>query len=640
MKLKYLALACLLGMGGVSFTSCTDDFAEINSSEEEINNPDLRYLFTQALVEFEPMDYTAWFYDIPRMTMWTQCTVGSVQSNVEGLSANASNFNLITEQGSVGYAVNDVLMYANDLRYHISQLSDEEKARFEYLGYLCYPLQVFLGMNDSDVYGSRQYSEAMQARYTDPPLFLPKYDTQEELVNLWLEELDQTIEYLTTHDDSQFEGLSTQDFVYNGDISKWAKFANSLKLKIAARLINKDRSRAIQIVNEVTASPAGVLESSADDFVYNRGRYNNHWDEYPRVGVINNVLLDFMKSNKDTRLLSAFEKNDFNGPVMQAFLDQGKEIPPYIAEQANFSADGKTFLGWKTEEEGGIGGEPWVRYYGNPIELAADQDNAYQWYFDPTGLLLQLQSSAGGTRNYQPTSRRNVELIKGIYDFTYPDAPDATPQTDVLETPWYGIYFSSAEVNLLFAEFNLLGASTPKSAQQHLTDGCRQSAEMFDRAAELNQVPYYNEVCVNDPLDATIQVSSAMIDEMLDHDVFKLTGDKKADLEKVYIQQYIHYILNPIDQFVNVRRSGVPMKGSSLLPWQDFSDVIDYTNLIPRRLRTMEPAPTDQLYDITIEAYEAQGFTYGTNSNDPATLNTERVWYDKENPQFGAGPNL
>ncbi len=44
-----------------------------------------------------------------------------------------------------------------------------------------------------------------------------------------------------------------------------------------------------------------------------------------------------MKDNRDTRLLSAFTKNEFNGAVIQAFLDQGKEIPPYIAEKTLLS---------------------------------------------------------------------------------------------------------------------------------------------------------------------------------------------------------------------------------------------------------------------------------------------------------------
>ena len=166
------------------------------------------------------------------------------------------------------------------------------------------------------------------------------------------------------------------------------------------------------------------------------------------------------------------------------------------------------------------------------------------------------------------------------------------------------------------------------------------SAWVYDKAAELNKVPYYSRTCVNDPLDKMIKIDANMVDDMLASDVLKLTGDKKADLEKVYIQQYIHYIMNPIDQFVNVRRSGVPMKGSELLPWEEFSDILDYTTLIPRRFKVSEPAPTDQLHDITLEAIKAQGYSYGSDNADPEKLNSQRVWYDKQNPQFGEGPKL
>ena len=108
-----------------------------------------------------------------------------------------------------------------------------------------------------------------------------------------------------------------------------------------------------------------------------------------------------------------------------------------------------------------------------------------------------------------------------------------------------------------------------------------------------------------------------MVNEMLSHDAFKLTGDTKSDLEKVYIQQYIHYIMSPLDQFINVRRSGIPMKNSTLLPWEEFSDLLDYSTLIPRRFKVSEPAPTDH-----------------------DKLNSQRVWVDEGNPQFGEGPNL
>ena len=45
--------------------------------------------------------------------------------------------------------------------------------------------------------------------------------------------------------------LNNQDFIYKGDLKKWGKLANSLKLKIASRLINKDRNRAFEIVKQV-----------------------------------------------------------------------------------------------------------------------------------------------------------------------------------------------------------------------------------------------------------------------------------------------------------------------------------------------------------------------------------------------------
>ena len=108
-------------------------------------------------------------------------------------------------------------------------------------------------------------------------------------------------------------------------------------------------------------------------------------------------------------------------------MDQGKEIPPYIAENAIIE-DGK-FKGWTGP------GEPWVRYYGAPLKIGAGLEENNKWIFDPTGLLFQLKTSAGGTRDYEALSFRNQELVKGIYDFTYPDAPDVTPDKDIQITP-------------------------------------------------------------------------------------------------------------------------------------------------------------------------------------------------------------
>ncbi len=73
------------------------------------------------------------------------------------------------------------------------------------------------------------------------------------------------------------------------------------------------------------------------------------------------------------------------------------------------------------------------------------------------------------------------------------------------------------------------------------------------------------------------------------------------------------------------------------MAWENFTD--DDANFqIPRRWTINTPLQSDLMYTIKKTAYEAQGFTTGTQ--DPATLNRERIWYDKGAPNFGEGPNF
>ena len=188
--MKYRTLAAALLLGSVMFTSCVDEFSELNSDPSTITKPDIRFLFTKCEASFQPGDYAQWFGGFNDLSTWSQTTVSS--------GGNTTRSNRPTDEANgCGYEVNEVLRYANEIRYQISLLPEEEKATYEYIQYLCNPLLVYLSIQDADLYGSRQYTEAEQARYTNPPLLLPKYDTQEELLEVWLKELDQTINYLS-----------------------------------------------------------------------------------------------------------------------------------------------------------------------------------------------------------------------------------------------------------------------------------------------------------------------------------------------------------------------------------------------------------------------------------------------------------
>ena len=85
------------------------------------------------------------------------------------------------------------------------------------------------------------------------------------------------------------------------------KFVNGIKLKIAVRLLHQNKAKALKIAEEVGADDANVMQSIADDYVYNKGTGgdggNNTYgsDNSVNLGVSSKNVIDFMKRNKDPR---------------------------------------------------------------------------------------------------------------------------------------------------------------------------------------------------------------------------------------------------------------------------------------------------------------------------------------------------
>ena len=184
MKLKYIMASFLIGSCAF-ISSCKDDFADINTNPTIVSKPDPRYLFTQALANFDGHDYFAWYYDYNNMLRWSQ-TVASTGGN-ENLMTTMSN------SGKMGSQVYNVMNQVNELTYIVNTtLEGEEQAKYTYLKALCQPLMIYLAMWDTDMYGSMAYTEAYQARYGGT--LTPKYDTQAELFDLWEKQLKETVE--------------------------------------------------------------------------------------------------------------------------------------------------------------------------------------------------------------------------------------------------------------------------------------------------------------------------------------------------------------------------------------------------------------------------------------------------------------
>ena len=230
-------------------------------------------------------------------------------------------------------------------------------------------------------------------------------------------------------------------------------------------------------------------------------------------------------------------------------------------------------------------------------------------------------------------------MTRTRYRYTYPTKPGGRVlELKENEPPHNVVLGSSSETNLYLAEFSLLGANLPKTAQEYFDWGVELSIMRADRLAENQQMPYY----FDDPVYEDESEAEAAATMLRDGEIATLLTQPAYDLatdglEKVYIQQYINFMNTPNDIWTTVRRSGIPMKGSAYLPWED-ATVSGNEIPLPRRMTVGTPTEDDINFANKMAAVLEQGFTSGTP--DPAVLSSERLWFDKQNPNYGDGPIL
>ena len=641
--MKRLILA-LITIGIFVYSCDKNNYSEMNQDPSTITEPDLVYLFTQAVQDMEQDHYTQWFYDNSEyMLPWTQVTSGQGGPSIP--QGNGSELNLYKEAGDrVGKWYN-LMSPLFEIRHFIdNEFSGEKQVSYQKLEAITYAVQIYYGIRVTDVYGSRPYTEAMQARYTNPPMLTPKWDTQEELFTTWLTELNNALDILESTPEFNGKAInqvspSDQDFVYGGNWTKWAKFINSLKLRIAVRLLHQDKQKAINIAETVMNDQYGPITDMTDNFNWTASvQYYGPADDFVAFAPGAKNLIDFLRKNKDPRLRFLFDKNDFNSMVIQAFYDAGLQdnIPSYIRKYTKDTLitsgsvyDGKTvqqdslvFTGWKAP------GEPWVRYYGGPVAPdSARSGQVAEEYF-------RTQNWRLGSKTYEPKSLYKLELFGTNIDITYPDIPSRTVQNKQ-DNPYHNCLYSAAETNLYLAEFKLLGANLSNTAEHYFQTGVQQSVETYDWMARNNGIIYY-DAPYDTKFGAAVGLQPGEIQQLLTESAYTLSGSVSEQLEKVYIQEFVNFLGHPTQLFVTSLRSGVPESNSNYLARVPFWDG-GVSMVIPRRFGVDQPTQDNINYQNILDGLKAEGFTPG--SNNPQVLHDERVWFDKDAPDWGEGPN-
>jgi hypothetical protein len=127
-----------------------------------------------------------------------------------------------------------------------------------------------------DTYGNVPYTQALD--YTNPQ---PKYDDAAAIYTDLFTRLNTAIGQMKTSS----TGLGNADLIYRGDMTKWVKFANTLKLRMAITTADADAGRA---KTQAEAAAANVFSSNSDNatFVFQADLPNTNplWEDLVNSG--------------------------------------------------------------------------------------------------------------------------------------------------------------------------------------------------------------------------------------------------------------------------------------------------------------------------------------------------------------------
>ena len=169
----------------------------------------------------------------------------------------------------------------------------------------------------TDVYGDAPFSEAGLGYIAEK--FNPRYDTQEEIYAAFFNELTDACGALSLSGDK-----ITGDVIYNGDVNKWKKLANSLRLRFAMRISDVDPDKAKQEFEEALKADGGVFTSAADDALikYMEVSFSFGQDTYSdyRGNALSKLLFGNDPANNPSYLCSTFFNQMYNSGDPRTFI--------------------------------------------------------------------------------------------------------------------------------------------------------------------------------------------------------------------------------------------------------------------------------------------------------------------------------
>ncbi len=218
-------------------------------------------------------------------------------------------------------------------------------------------LKAYIMQNLVDIWGDVPYTDAFG---TGAGVLKPKYDKQKDIYENLVVKLDAAIKLIQGAAADATAIPAASDIMYGGDMAKWARFANTLKLRLLVHqsgMTGRDTYIKAAIATTASVGYLGAGEGGLVNpgFLNSAGKMNPFYERYYKAdgtsqtdGITYHMAgkdaIKFLKDNADPRL-----SHFFNATAADATVWDGNTLGQDLAQA--LASNKTSYLGFKSGDK-------------------------------------------------------------------------------------------------------------------------------------------------------------------------------------------------------------------------------------------------------------------------------------------------
>lgn len=301
----------LICFGLLALVGCTDNFDEINSNPDAFTQEEVTQDFNHILGPFKNMfenvmvNTPGWRYQIAIDLSANTWGGYSTAPGFDG--ANNLSYALTDKWNGAGWEAAYSLVMANFLK-----VEKESKGKYDQFYALATIIKVETLHKVADAWGPIVYSQLGTTNSTIA------YDSQQDVYAAMFKDLDFAVNELTRRIDAKEPSsfVNTDRSTYGGSYEKWVRYANSLRLRLAMRIVKVNPTLAKAEAEKAMSQKFGVMTAATDTFMVTKD-------------VSQHPLRVAAYEYNDSRMSADMESimGGYNDPRMKAYFATSEQYP-------------------------------------------------------------------------------------------------------------------------------------------------------------------------------------------------------------------------------------------------------------------------------------------------------------------------